>query len=76
MPSLESLAAPFVNENNTSRALTLYWYSQRMVEQLLRRNGNFVHFREFIQGLGKRDPDEVLQEFYGVTASQLLDEVK
>ena len=76
VPSLESLAAPFVNENNTSRALSLYWYSQRMVEQLLRRNGNFVHFREFIQGLGKRDPDEVLQEFYGVTASQLLDEVK
>ena len=76
VPSIEALTEPFVNENNTSNALRLYWYSQRMVEQLLRRNSDFTRFRDYIQAMGKKSPDEALQEFYGVTAQQLLDEVR
>lgn len=75
-PSIEALMTPFVNEQNTSNATRLYWYSQRMVEQLLQRNPSFVHFREYMQSLRKQDGDEALQKFYGVTTKQLLDEAK
>jgi hypothetical protein len=73
-PSLEALATPFVKENNSSNAERLYWYSQRMVEQLLHRNANFVHFREFIQSMQKQDVDRALEQYYGVSAQQLYDE--
>ena len=74
MPNLEALTTPFVKENNSSMAERLYWYSQRMVEQLLRRNANFVHFREFIQSMQKQDVDRALEQYYGVSAQQLYDE--
>ncbi|MCQ2104002.1 MAG: hypothetical protein MJY98_12365 [Fibrobacter sp.] len=74
-PSLKALTEPFVNESSRNEALRLYWYSQKMVEGMFRRNSSFVHFREFIQGLRKLGVDESLQKFYGVTAQQLLDEV-
>jgi len=75
-PSIESLATPFVNENNTSAAVKLYWYSQAMVERLLQRNASMLHFRNFIQSLRELGDDQALQKFYGVTARQLLDEVR
>jgi hypothetical protein len=45
-----------------------------MVEQLLHRNANFVHFREFIQSMQKQDVDRALEQYYGVSAQQLYDE--
>lgn len=74
-PSLQSLTELFVKENNTDVALKLYWYSQKMVENLLRRNSSFPHFRDFIQSLRYLEVDESLKKFYGVTSQQLLDEV-
>ena len=76
VPSLASLTTPFVNENNTGTAVKLYWYSQAMVERLLARNADLVHFRKFIQSMRTLGDDEALKNFYGVTAKQLLDEVK
>lgn len=76
VPSKETLTEPFVNEPSADVAVRLYWYSQKMVERLLARDGSFVHFREFIQSLRKMDVDEALQKFYGVTTDQLLDEVR
>ena len=75
-PSLSSLTEPFVKEPSEDKALLLYWYSQKMVERLLARNPDFVHFREFIQSLRTMETDEALQKFYGVKTAQLLDEVK
>lgn len=74
-PSLQALTELFVKENNTDVALKLYWYSQKMVENLLRRNSSFPHFRDFIQSLRYLEVDESLKKFYGVTSQQLLDEV-
>jgi len=74
-PDLNSLTEPFVNESNTDVAVKLYWYSQKMVEGLLKRNSSFAHFRDFIQSLRKMGADDALKKFYGVTAQQLLDEV-
>ena len=76
VPSIEALSTPFVNENNTGTAVKLYWYSQAMVERLLARNADLVHFRKFIQSMRTLGNDEALQKFYGVTAQQLLDEVR
>ena len=75
-PSIEALTTPFVNENNTGTAVKLYWYSQAMVERLLARNASLTHFRDFIQSMRTLGDDEALKKFYGVTAKQLLEEVK
>ena len=75
-PSIEALSTPFVNENNTGTAVKLYWYSQAMVERLLARNADLVHFRNFIQNMRTLGNDEALQKYYGVTTQQLLDEVR
>ena len=75
-PSIEALTTPFVNENNTSAAVKLYWYSQAMVERLLARNASLVHFRDYIQSMRQLGDEEALQKFYGVTTQQLLDEVR
>ena len=47
-----------------------------MVERLLARNADLVHFRKFIQDMRTLGNDEALKKYYGVTAQQLLDEVK
>ena len=75
-PNIEALTTPFINENNTGAAVKLYWYSQAMVERLLARNADLVHFRKFIQDMRTLGNDEALKKYYGVTAQQLLDEVK
>lgn len=76
VPTLDALTAPFVKESRSDNAERLYWYSQRMVERLLARNASFVYFRDFIQSMHKLGDEEALQKFYGVTAAQLLDEVR
>lgn len=74
-PSLDVLSAPFVGESRTDEAVKLYWYSQKMVEGMLKRNADFTRFRDFIKSLSSMSADEALQKFYGVTAQQLLNEV-
>lgn len=76
VPSMNALTEPFVKEPSADVAVRLYWYSQRMVERLLARNASFVYFRDFIQSMHKMGDEEALQKFYGVTAAQLLDEVR
>lgn len=75
VPDLETLNGAFVNESKRDGALKLYWYSQKMVEGMLRRNASFTHFCEFVRSFNELDADAALQKFYGVTARQLLDEV-
>lgn len=79
VPSLKSLTEPFVNESNTEVAKKLYWYSQRMVEELLRKDGGtaaFPKFRACIQDLRVLGIDEALKKHYGMNAEQLLEAVK
>jgi len=74
-PSLTALTDPFVKEQNREDAVKLYWYSQKMVEGLLRRNSDFSRFKDFIRSFNELDAEEALQKYYGVTVQQLLDEV-
>jgi len=74
-PSPKSLTEPFVNESQRDGAVKLYWYSQKMVEGLLRRNSDFTYFKDFIRSFNELDAGSALQKFYGVTVQQLLDEV-
>ena len=77
-PSLKSLTEPFVNQQNTDMALRLYWYSQRMVEELLKRGGDdaFVKFAKCVQELRKMDVDEALQKYFGTTSKELWESVR
>lgn len=76
VPSLAALTEPFVNEKRTDVALTLYWYSERMIDGLFKRNDDFVYFRKFIQNLRNVGVEKALQDMYSVTAEQLLNEVR
>ena len=79
-PSLKSLTEPFVNESNTATAIKLYWYSLRMVENMLSRGGGGVDaFRKFancLQDLRKLKTDEALQKYFGTTSKELLESVQ
>lgn len=76
VPSLASLTEPFVNESNRGSAEKLYWYSERMVREMLNRNGSFENFREFVQSLRSLEIDEALNQYYSVSAEQLLKEAR
>lgn len=75
-PSLKDLDNAFVQQDRRDMAEKLYWYSQKMVEGMLARNGSFVHFRKYVQDLRKLGPEKALKLYYGVTAEQLLEEVR
>lgn len=76
VPSLDALTEPFVKEADRGSAEKLYWYSERMVRQMLNRNGSFENFREFVQSLRRQDIDKALNQYYSVSARQLLDEAR
>ncbi|MBR6449598.1 MAG: hypothetical protein IKS96_06610 [Fibrobacter sp.] len=79
-PSLKSLTEPFVNESNTATAIKLYWYSLRMVENMLSRGGGseeaFRKFAKCLQDLRKLKTDEALQKYFGTTSKELLESVR
>ena len=75
-PSLQELEESFLNVAGREQAEKLYWYSRKMVEGLLLRNGDFSHFRKFIQELNRLGEAEALKKFYDVTAAQLLAEAR
>lgn len=75
IPSITALTEPFVDEKDSDGAIKLYWYSQKMVEGLLKRNSDFVYLKNFIQSLKFIDAESALNKFYGVTAQQLLNEI-
>lgn len=73
-PSLAELTEPFVNEQSFDKALRLYWYSERMVDGLFRRNPSFPHFTDFIRNLHSLGAEKALERFYSVSAEQLRNE--
>jgi hypothetical protein len=77
-PSLKSLTEPFVNQHNTDAALKLYWYSQRMVEELLARGGEdgFRKFAKCVQEIRKLGADDALKKYFGTTSKELLESVR
>jgi hypothetical protein len=79
-PSLRSLTEPFVNESNTEKAKKLYWFSRRMVQELLRRDGGgaeaFRNFAKCLQDLQTLGTDGALKKHYKTTAQDLLESVR
>ena len=79
-PSIESLTESFVDESNTEKATKLYWFSRRMVEELLWRDGGgleaFRNFAKCLQDLRKLGTDGALQKYYGTTAKDLLESIR
>jgi hypothetical protein len=79
-PSLESLRKSFVNEKDTEQAKKLYWFSRRMVEELLWRDGGgpeaFRNFAKCLQDLRALGMDGALKKHYGMTARDVLELVR
>ena len=79
-PSIESLTESFVDESNTEKATKLYWFSRRMVEELLWRDGGgpeaFRNFAKCLQDLRKLGTDGALQKYYGTNAKDLLESIR
>ncbi|MBR6453520.1 MAG: hypothetical protein IKS97_02895 [Fibrobacter sp.] len=80
VPSIESLRKSFVKETDTGKAKKLYWYSRRMVEELLLRDGGgpeaFRKFAKCLQDLRELKMDGALQKYYGITAQDLLETIR
>lgn len=84
-PELKMLTEPFVNQENRDVATKLYWYSQKMVEALLYRNGatygsaeaveEIRKLRACVQELRSLGADEALKKHFGLTAAILLERV-
>lgn len=84
-PDLKMLTEPFVNQENKDIATKLYWYSQKMVEALLYRNGatygspeavvEIRKLRSCIQELRNLDTDEALKKHFDLTSATLLERV-
>lgn len=80
VPSIKMLTEQFVQHSSTETAIRLYWYSQRMVEELLRLGGGgtevFRKFAQCMQDIHQIGFDKSLQKHFGTTAEQLLELVK
>lgn len=84
-PDLKSLTELFVSQENKDVATKLYWYSQKMVETLLYRNGatygsaeaavEIRKLRACIQDIYGLGTDEALKKHFGLTAATLLEKV-
>lgn len=79
-PSIESLRKSFVKETDSKKVQKLYWYSRRMVEELLWRDGGgpeaFRNFAKCLQDLRGLGMDGALKKHYGMTAQDVLDLVR
>lgn len=79
-PNIESLRNSFVKEKNSATVKKLYWFSKRMVEELLWRDGGgseaFRKFAKCLQDLQKLGTDGALKKYYGTTAQDLLESVR
>lgn len=80
VPSLKMLTEQFVQHSSTELAVKLYWYSLKMVEELLRIGGGgtdvFRKFTQCMQDVHQIGFDKALQTHFGVTAERLLELVK
>lgn len=84
-PDLKMLTEPFVNQENKDVATKLYWYSQKMVEALLYRDGatygsaeavmEIRKLRACIQEIRNLGTDEALKKYFGLTSATLLERV-
>jgi len=77
-PTLKMLTEPFVKQNSKGMAVKLFWYSQRMVEELLARGGDdaFRKFARCIREIRALGTDGALQKYFGTTSKELLESVK
>ena len=79
-PTVESLRKSFVKETDAATVKKLYWFSKRMVEELLWRDGGgpeaFRKFAKCLQDLRELGMDGSLKKHYGMTAQELLESVK
>ena len=79
-PTVESLRKSFVKEKDSATVKKLYWFSRRMVEELLWRDGGgpdaFRKFAKCLQDLRELGMDGSLKKHYGTTAQELLESVR
>ncbi len=79
-PTVESLRKSFVKEKDSATVKKLYWFSRRMVEELLWRDGGgpdaFRKFAKCLQDLRELGMDGSLKKHYGTTAQDLLESVR
>lgn len=72
IPTLEELHGAFVTETDTEKAKKLYWYSERMVREMLAIDSSFGTLRSYLEAANEGRAAKALVEFYGLTELDLL----
>jgi hypothetical protein len=79
-PNLKTLTEQFVKHNSSEMATKLYWYSQKMVEELLIFGGGgkevFRKFAQCMQDVHQLGFDVALRKHFAVTSEKLLESVR
>lgn len=71
-PTIEELNSAFVTEQNTEKAQKLYWYSERMVREMLKIDSSFATLKSYLELSNERSAAEASQKLYGVSEEELL----
>lgn len=72
IPTIGELHSAFVAEGNEERAKKLYWYSERMVREMLEVDGSFETLRRYLESANEGRAPKALVELYGLTELDLL----
>ena len=79
-PNIDALSKSFVKQNDAAMVRKLYWFSKRMVAELLKRDGGgteaFRNFAKCLRDLSELGMDGALQKYYGTTAQDLLKSIR
>ena len=74
-PTIRELTEPFVNRKSRSEVEILYWYSERMVQVMLRNSRTaepFLKIRNCLRDLKSLGIDASLKKHFGMTSEEIL----
>lgn len=75
-PTLSELTESFVKQENRQKAEMLYWYSEKMVQEMLKNSANpFLDFRDCLKDLKNFGLDQSLKKYFITSAEELFETI-
>ena len=75
-PTLSELTESFLKQENRQKAEILYWYSEKMVQEMLKNSANpFLDFRDCLKDLKNFGLDQSLKKYFKTSAEELFETI-